>query len=217
MTFKIEPRWLLSFPAQFSIVLISEPPKVPLEIFTEDQVNAALERLKSTPIYNEVLQLERLDKPPSQVQELVEQTGQKLLSDSTTQVRLVEGSLPPSFSSLSDLDTEANQLFGLANQEELSQLVWYLAQFDLVAKPVRGTGACLFASIRRCMDTPLEYTNSHLCRELVMFLANNMDFFYNMLYIHIKGNYGHLRLSKEEYEAKEKAGTLTPLEREEYN
>ena len=38
-----------------------------------------------------------------------------------------------------------------------------------------------------------------------------------MLYIHIKGNYGHLRLPKQEYEAKEKAGTLTPLEREQYH
>ena len=124
---------------------------------------------------------------------------------------------PLPFESLRDLDTEANQLFGLQTQEELSKLIWYLNQFNLVPKPVRGTGSCLFASIRRCLDCPVEYTNMHLRRQLVWFLCHNIAFFYNLLIVHVKGNYGHIRLTPQEFKAKEAAGTLTPLEIEEYN
>ena len=152
--------------------------------------------------------------------------GQEVLTDALSEVRLVEGSVPPSFESLRDLDTEANQLFGLQTKEDLSKLIWYLNQFDLVPKPVRGTGSCLFASIRRCLDCPVEYTNMHLRRQLVWFLCHNIAFFYNLLIVHVKGNYGHIQVTPQfncscegelEFKIKEAAGTLTPLEIEEYN
>ena len=200
--------------------IIVDPAPVPLEIFTETQVQEALDQLRGVPAYNEVLVLQRL--PPKDPSEVLaaqqrESAGQEVLTDALSEVRLVEGSVPPSFESLRDLDTEANQLFGLQTQEDLSKLIWYLNQFDLVPKPVRGTGSCLFASIRRCLDCPVEYTNMHLRRQLVWFLCHNIAFFYNLLIVHVKGNYGHIRLTPQEFKIKEAAGTLTPLEIEEYN
>ena len=38
-----------------------------------------------------------------------------------------------------------------------------------------------------------------------------------MLQVHMKGNYGHARLSRSQFKRKEREGTLTPQERSEYN
>ena len=38
-----------------------------------------------------------------------------------------------------------------------------------------------------------------------------------MLHVHIKGNYGHARLSKTQYKKKLKAGKLTPEEKRDFN
>ena len=86
---KYEPQQLFLFWLSFLLFLVAEPPKVPLEILTEDQVKEALEKFKALDIYKEVLQLDRIDKPPPQVQKLIEQSGQKILSDATTQIGTV--------------------------------------------------------------------------------------------------------------------------------
>ena len=38
-----------------------------------------------------------------------------------------------------------------------------------------------------------------------------------MLHVHIKGNYGHVRLTKSQYRKKDRDGTLTPQERSDFN
>ena len=38
-----------------------------------------------------------------------------------------------------------------------------------------------------------------------------------MLHVHIKGNYGHLRLTQSQYKKKDQDGTLTPQERSDFN
>ena len=43
-----------------------------------------------------------------------------------------------------------------------------------------------------------------------MFVLQNVQFFCPFLRLSIKGNYGHARLSSEEYAEKERDGTLTP-------
>ena len=43
-----------------------------------------------------------------------------------------------------------------------------------------------------------------------MFVLENVQFFFPLLILSIMGNYGHVRLSSEEYVEKEKDGTLTP-------
>ena len=61
--------------------------------------------------------------------------------------------------------TFASNLLQLNNQEELDSLCDFLHQNGgYTPVPVNSTGNCMFASIRRCIDTPMEYTNSHLRR-----------------------------------------------------
>ena len=66
----------------------------------------------------------------------------------------------------------------------------------------------MMASIRRCAAIPYEYTNSHLRRQIVMFVCNLVEYLYPMLHVHVKGNYGHARLSKSQYKKKDRAGTF---------
>ena len=101
--------------------------------------------------------------------------------------------------------------------EELSRLVLYCASLGLEVKSVQGKGSCMFASLRRCIDAPKEYTNSHLRCHLVKYVATNIEFLYPILSLHIRGNYGHLRLTHAEVDLKRAAGTLTQEELIEFN
>ena len=81
---------------------------------------------------------------------------------------------------------------------------------------VQMRGACLFASLRRGIDCPLEYSNTHLRRQIVVTVTENPEFFWLMLELHIKGNYGHLRLSKSVYDQRKKDNVLTQQKKEDY-
>ena len=104
-------------------------------------------------------------------------------------------------------------MYDLDNLEQYNRLTLYLQENgDFKPVPVNNRGDCLFASIRRCIDTPAEYTNTHLRRQMVMCLIEHKDFFWHLLKEHLRGNYGHVRLSKEDFDTK----TITDVEREDY-
>ena len=50
-----------------------------------------------------------------------------------------------------------------------------------------------------------------------MFVCNLVEYLFAMLHVHIKGNYGHARLTKTQYRKKDRDGTLTPQERSDFN
>ena len=58
-------------------------------------------------------------------------------------------------------------------------------------------------AMRRGVDVPREYTNTHLRRQIVMFILHNVQFFFPLHKLSIMGNYEHARLSSEEYAEKE--------------
>ena len=123
-----------------------------------------------------------------------------------------------SFADLRELDIEANEMYGLSNMEDLKRIMLYLKQYcKLTPKAVQARGACMMASVRRCTAVPYEYTNSHLRCQIVMFVCNLAEYLFPMLQVHIKGNYGHARLSRSQFKRKEREGILTPQERSEYN
>ena len=47
-------------------------------------------------------------------------------------------------------------------------------------------------------------------------MVNMAEYLFPLLQVHMKGNYGHLRFTKKQYEDKEKKHTLTDQERTEY-
>ena len=75
-------------------------------------------------------------------------------------------------------------------------------------------GSCLFHAVRRSMQCPKEFTNMHLRRMVVNFICDRVDELFPMLKVAISGNYGHLRLTPEEYNRKLAEGTITDQEKE---
>ena len=82
---------------------------------------------------------------------------------------------------------------------------------------VQRRGACQYASFRQGIDCPMEFTNTHLRRQLVMELIKHKEFFYPILHERIAMNYGAPRLSVQEYKAKCHDGSIMEEQCEVYN
>ena len=77
----------------------------------------------------------------------------------------VEGEVPPEIPQERDISTHMSLALGLQDQETYSRLIRYLQGHDkLDPVPVEAMGNCMFSSIRRAIDVPLEYQNVHLRR-----------------------------------------------------
>ena len=128
------------------------------------------------------------------------------------------GTIPAPIPSERDYSTHASLVPGLANQESYSRLSRYLqsvAKLDMI--PVEANGNCLFSSIRRTVDCPLEYQTIHLKRQLVMMMANHHAFLFPLLKANLTTKYAFPRMPQEEYQQKYDAGTLTQEEVDDHN
>ena len=129
-----------------------------------------------------------------------------------------EGTIPVPIPSERDYSTYASLALGLANQESYSRLSRYLesvAKLDMI--PVEANGNCLFSSIMRAVDCPLEYQTIHLKRQLVGMMANHHTFLFPLLKANFTTIYGFPRMPQEEYQQKYDAGTLTQEEVDDHN
>ena len=128
-----------------------------------------------------------------------EEAEQKLIDTSVADGASIEGAPdagPGLFEELREMDLDCNQVYWLANMEDLQRVSLYTSNYcKLTPKAVQSRGAHLFASIRRNCTAPFEYTNTHLRRQIVMFMINMAEYLFPLLQVHIKGNYGHLRLT----------------------
>ena len=66
------------------------------------------------------------------------------------------------------------------------------------------------------MDTPLEWSNTHLRCQVVAHIVRHVQFLFPLIAVHIQGNYGHLRISETEYNDKMDDSTTIQQEREDY-
>ena len=78
-------------------------------------------------------------------------------------------------------------------------------------------GSCLFHSICKSIRCPREFSNTHLRCMVVLFMVENFDMLWLLLHICVLNNFGHLRLTEEEFHAKVADGTITDEEREAYS
>ena len=133
-------------------------------------------------------------------------------------VPLVEGNIPPEYPKQREYSTTASLALGLDNQEEYTRLSKYLhdrGQLDVV--PVGMDGACMFASFRRVVDSPMEYTSAHLKCQLIITICNHKEFFYPLLMESIKGTYGFPRMDPDEYQRLYDEGLLTDAQVNDHN
>ena len=119
---------------------------------------------------------------------------------------------------LSNVDIEFNQGYGYQNMEGIIRFIDYGAiNGGFVPLSTQQRGACMFHAFRKCISCPREFTNSHLRRMIVSFICSRAEELYPMLVCSISGNYGHIRLSAEEYKRKQDSNQLTEQERQEFH
>ena len=107
---------------------------------------------------------------------------------------------PPLMPGLRNVDIEFNQGYGYQNMEGIIRLIDYAAMNSgFVLLTTQQRGACMFHAFRRSISCPTEFTNSHLRRMLVSLICNRTEELYPMLVCSISGNYGHIRLTADEY------------------
>ena len=130
---------------------------------------------------------------------------------------VVDGVTLPFNDSLKQIDLQFNQDYGYYNMEGIIRCLDYgELNGGFVPLTTQQKGACLFPPFRKSIICPRELTNTHLRRMVVSFICQNLDSLYPMLRLSIAGNYGHLRLSRTQYEDLRDSNLLTPQQREEY-
>ena len=203
-------------------------------LYTDEEVWAALELLRAIPAYTEVLTIDPPEPPKRKPDKPGEELIPKPVSDVTTSgakpkipAKKPKGSPKPAkltvkllgkppwprpmltvASLLLPLPEVLAMFIGCYTADEFSSLLEYL-QLNGGWFPfqVQQRGACQFAAFRCGIDCPMEFTNTHLRRQLVMDVVRHKEFFLPQLQGFISGNY-RAKLSKAEYECQEKEGLL---------
>ena len=116
------------------------------------------------------------------------------------------------------VDVDANHIYGLNSQGLLFQLLEY-GQMNggFIPRVTQMRGSCMFHALRKGMECPREFTNTHLRRMIVLFAIENFEMLWPLLHISVLNNFGHIRMSKEEFQRKLAEGTLTDQERAIHN
>ena len=154
---------------------------------------------------------------PSPEEEAIDSAGQKVLSATYICSAAVDGKQPPYNKSLESVDLDFNRNYGYDNMVGIIRIIDYGALNGGWAPLVtQQRGSCLFHAVRRSIQCPKEFTNMHLRRMIVNFICDRVDELFPMLKVAISGNYGHLRLTLDEYNRKLAEGTITDQEKEEY-
>ena len=205
----------------------------PLHIrgLTPGFVQAAIDHLNTSDLYTTKLLCGRYE-PPDEQQPGSNEPAHETRSSEKKKPDLIKEAMgfssdirikmPKPFSSKIVAKAEASRGaakdFSLSNTHQLAMLTTYLylnGKYDLCSTP--KDGSCLFSACKWGADFPVEYVNTLFRRDLVCFIAENADFFLPKMEDHIKGCYGGIRLSKEEYEQKRKAKILIKSEEEKYH
>ena len=212
---------LHSFSILFNHFNSIDAPDLPLMMLSRGWVEAGINTLRQDPRAARTLLLLREGGEISAEERALTQAGRQLLDNTQhhyPDAETRQGTTIQWYSHLSNVDIDTNRMVGLTSMEFYTRLIDYGARNGgYVPKVTQPRGSCMFHSIRKSIACPREYSNTHLRRQVICFIIDNFDILWPMLNFSIKGNYGHLRLTPEEYAAKESDGTLTDLEREDYN
>ena len=176
--------------------------------------------LETSTAYTEVLLLERQSDEDSQhaaARNHNDKAGTELRDQTTTVQDVIEGKAPDEYAALAGMDTGANQLYGLVDQRLLNRLFQYAGEnWGYSVKHSQQRGSCLYHSVRRVLNCPKEWTNTYLWHQIVAHIVAHVQFIFPLIAVHIQGNYGHVRLTEEQYNNKIADGTITQNDKEDY-
>ena len=122
------------------------------------------------------------------------------------------------YSKWGDVDVDANWIYGLSSQEHLFNLLNYGQLYGgYIPRLTQMQGGCMFHALCKSIKCPREFTNTHLRWMLVLYMVDNFEMLWPLLHICILNNFGHTRLTEEEFQAKAADGTIMDEEREVYS
>ena len=197
--------------------MFTEATEVRLTLFNDMHVQQAMSMVSQHPELTEVLKIQL------HITEGQEPVGEPQQIDPVVQAAIKpvdkrEGSIPAPIPSERDYSSHASLTLDLNSQEAYSSLSCYLqfiTKLDLI--PVEANGNCLFSSVHRAVDCPVEYQTTHLKHQLVMMMANHHNFLFPIFKASIATTYSFARMSEEEYLQKYNDGTLTQDEADDHN
>ena len=196
---------------------------LPLLMMSKAYITAEVDKLIQHDQYTKVLQMDPPDgaeggsEPPRKMTRQEAKKGHHSLP-SLEELRYleeaaadkIEGKAPPQFEEFRGKGQVSADIFNLSDMRQVMRLQRYLqdnGSYELFHTPKNGQ--CTFSSIRRGIQLPEEFRSNHLRFQLIHFIVENHEFCYGILEKVIKYEYGHHRISKEQYLAGMKAGTLT--------
>ena len=181
---------------------------------------AGIDTLKADARATTVLQFVRDEGQMTEEERAITQAGKELVDNTTHHIDDVEtrtGTTIQWYDHLKGVYIDTNRMIGLTNMEYYTRLIDYAHKNGgYVPKVRQQRGSCLFHSVRKSIACLGEFSNSHLRRMIICFIVDNFQLLWPMLHFAIKGNYGHLRPTTDQFREKERLGTLTDREREEY-
>ena len=202
-----------------SIILIDPDPLV-LTMISRSYINLTLNSLMDEPRAHIVLKHPTEDEVVSPETEAIRRSGREFFKNCVIPNKKVDCNKVKKgrYVKWRDVDVDANRIYGLPSQELLFTLLNY-SQINggYIPRLTQMRGSCLFHSIHKSIKCPREFSNTHLRCMIVLFMVENFDMLWPLLHICVLNNFGHLRLTEEEFQTKVADGTITDEEREAYS
>ena len=219
----------------FHVFAHVDPGPLPVKFMFQAFVEGEIDKLKNNPDYTEVLLLD--ETPPAGVQEEgdggeeeqqpVQKGGPSKRTRAASKhpakackTKKKNGRKPKEqHEHLRGIGEAQAAAYNMSDLKEVVELSHYLNKnggWELFPTPKNGN--CLFASLLYGVDIPEEYREDHLRFQFILWCVQNHQFVYKRLYAHILGEYGHSRVSREEYleRSLSKDNPLSDLEIENY-
>ena len=195
------------------------PRPLVLQMISRPYIKLALDSLLNEPRAHQVLTMVgEGEVVPAEV-EALRRSGREFLKNCLIPSKGIDWRKPnrqqkESYSRMMDTDVEANRIYGLGSQGHLFQLLEY-GQMNggFIPRVTQMRGACMFHAIRKGMECPREFTNTHLRRMVVLFIVENFDMLWPLLHVSILSNFGHIRMPKEEFHQRLADSTLSDHDR----
>ena len=198
----------------------TDAPDLKVMVLSRAWTQAGIDTLKTDARATRVLQFVREEGQMTEEERALTQAGKELVDNTIHHIDDVEtrtGTTIQWYEHLKGIHMDTNRMIGLTNMEYYTRLIDYAQKNGgYVPKVSQQRRSCLFNSVRKSITCPREFSNSHFRRVIICFIMDTFELLWPMLHFAIKGNYGHLRLTTDQFREKERLGTLTDREREEY-
>ena len=216
------------------VFVFVDPGPLPVQFMFKAHVEAELDKLKDEAEYTELLLLDETPpvgvqqvEDPDEEQQPVQQGGPSKRTRAASKhppkackTKKKNGKRPKEkHEHLRGVGEAQACAYNMSDLKEVVELSHYLSKnggWELFTTPKNGN--CLFSSLLYGVDIPEEFREDHLRFQFILWCVRNHKFAFKRLYAHILGEYGHSRISREEYleRSVSKENPLTDLEIEQY-